>query len=189
MRTWRDVLVAAALVGLVACDSPVGASSTIEAADASVAAAEAGVVAAVHGSGHLGPNAIGEGRSLRAFTISARRLASGDVWGQYQLTSDSPFGHDADPLLKLHGTITCLTVDGDRAYLGGTVDRRNFFERVDITGVAIEVVDHGSGPSAPPDEISSVGLFVSNADGPRDFCDAASPGPVVPIDRGDISVR
>lgn len=189
MRRRRDVLVAAALVWLVACDSPVGTTASIAAADAPVAASESGIVAAVHGSGHLGPAETGERRSIRAFTISARNLAGGDVKGQYHLTTDSPFGPDAHPLLKLHGTITCLIVDGDRAYLGGTVDRRNFFEGVDITGVAIEVVDNGSGPSAPPDEISNVGLFVANPDGPQDYCDAATPGPVIPVDHGDISVR
>lgn len=135
----------------------------------------------VTGAGHIDrdPSAA---MDLRRFTISAIGHADGSASGQYQLV----IGPAA---VKAHGTITCVTRSGNRAFIGGTVDRRNIFEEFDITGVSIEVVDNGSGPGAAPDEVSNVGFFVANPGGPQQFCDDAVPGPTMPITQGDISVR
>lgn len=188
MRKLYGTALIAVLVAATACRDPAGIDGALEATDAAVSATPAGVVASVTGSAHQ-DQAAGEGRTLRAFTISAVKRADGVTSGQYQLTSDWPFGPDGPPVLQAHGTITCIRVDGNRAYVGGTIDDRNFFEGFPITGIAVELVDNGEGSGTAPDEVSSLGLFVANPDGPQDFCDAATPGPVSAIDRGNLTVR
>lgn len=135
----------------------------------------------VTGGGHVDRDP-SPAMDLRRFTLSAIGHANGSVSGQYELVV-------GPAAVKVHGTITCVTRSGNRAFIGGTVDRRNIFEEFDITGVAIEVVDNGSGPGAPPDEVSNVGFFVAAPGGAQAFCDDAAPGPTMPITQGNISVR
>lgn len=153
-----------------------------------------GVSAAATGSGHVKrPDG-----SIRKFTINAVKHANGGVSGNYdlelgplQLLKDDGI---TPPLLRFHGTITCMTVIGNSAYLGGEVRSHQngelFFGRDDFTGVAIELIDHGEGPQAAPDEISSLFVyFPETPSTPQDYCDDPTPGPVFPIDQGNISVR
>lgn len=150
--------------------------------------ATAGVVASVHGSGH---RVLVEGTSdrvVRRFTIAADGMADGTASGRYNLV----IGPGA---LKARGSVTCVNVTGNRAFVGGDVDP-GYLEAIFppdivelITGIALEFVDNGEGPDAAPDEISALAFFLSNPTGPQDWCDAATPGGVSPIDMGDIQVR
>lgn len=169
-----------AIVTLAACQGPTGVDRA-SAPDLAPALSVGGATVVVTGSGHIDRDPT-SAKDLRRFTISAIGHADGTASGQYELISGSPE-------VKAHGTVTCVVRSGNRAFIGGTVDRRTFFEEFDITGVAIEVVDNGSGPDDPPDEVSQVGFYLSTPSGPQDFCDAAVPGPTMPITQGDISVR
>ncbi len=173
--------VLAGAVALVGCQDSPGADRVAGVGPTAAFSAGGGNTAVVTGSGHidLDPS---QTKALRRFTLSAIAHADGSVSGQYQLVV-------GPAQLVAHGKVTCVTKSGNRAFIGGTIDRRNFFEEFDITGVAIEVVDNGSGPGDPPDEVSSLGLYVSNPDGPQQFCDDATPGPTMPITQGDLSVR
>jgi hypothetical protein len=167
-----------AALALAACQTPT--EPDLAAAQPAFSAASAPIVVA--GSGHIDADPT-DPHDLRRFTISAIGHADGTASGQYQLT----IGPAA---VTAHGTVTCVSTLGNRAFIGGTIDRRNIFEEFDITGVAIEVVDNGvGGGDVSPDEVSSVGFFVANPDGPQQFCDAATPGPTMPITQGDITVR
>lgn len=162
--------------------------------ETSPARAPAAGVSSATGSGHV----FRPDGSIRKFTISAVQHTDGSVSGQYDLKLGplqilKDLG-ERPPVLSFHGTITCMTVDGNRAYLGGVVDAQKngalFFGRDDFTGVAIELVDNGHGAAAAPDEISSVFVyFPETPSTPQDYCDAPAPGPVFPIDAGSITVR
>lgn len=176
----RKGALAGAILALAGCGGPTGVDRATGADLGPALSVGEGTVVVV-GSGHIDRDPT-SAKDLRRFTISAIGHADGTASGQYELISGTPE-------VKAHGTVTCVTRSGNRAFIGGTVDRRTFFEEFDITGVAIEVVDNGSGPGDPADEVSSVGFFLSNPDGPQDFCDAATPGPTMPITQGNISVR
>ena len=156
------------------------------------AALEGGVLASATGSGHVKrPDG-----SIRKFTVNAVKHSDESVSGHYdlkvgplQLLKDDGF---TPPLLSFTGTITCMTVIGNSAYLGGVVDSHQngelFFGRSDFTGVAIELID--SGDEAVADQISSVFVYFPDTPStPQDYCDAPTPGPVFPIDQGNITVR
>jgi hypothetical protein len=67
-----------------------------------------------------------------------------------------------------------------------------FFGRDDFTGVAIELIDngHGNAPGGEPDQISAVFFyFPETPSTPQDYCDDPVPGPVFPVDQGNITVR
>jgi len=167
--------VAMALIGTVAmlgCDQPAAPTMTPSLSAAGITAAS------VTGSGHI----TREDGSKRHFTISAIGRAEGTATGEYNLVSGSG-------AVLLHGSITCLTVIGNRAFAGGTVDRFNLDFGVPLFGVAIELVDNGEGKGAPPDEISNVFFFVNSPNEIQQYCDDHPLGPVMPIDDGNISVR
>ena len=187
----------AGLVATVACETGVGPESpelgsTLDPDGAKVAAFSATSVAS--GSGHIRR---GDG-SIRKFTISAVQHVDGSTSGQYDLKlAPIELLKDFDvspPLLSFHGTITCMKVVGNSAYLGGVVDRQEngglFFGREDFTGVAMELIDNGEAHDAAPDQISSVFVyFPETPTTPQDYCDDPTPGPVFPIDQGNITVR
>jgi hypothetical protein len=157
---------------LLACDQPA------EPAPAGSLATTSGVNASVSGSGHI----TREDGSKRHFTISANRRADGTTTGQYNLVSGSG-------AVRLHGDVTCLTVIGHRAFVGGTIDRFNLDFGTPLFGVAIELVDNGEGAVAGPDEISNVFFFVNGPEEIQAYCDDHPVGPVMPIDDGNISVN
>jgi len=180
MRNLVRTCAMAGAVALTGCHDTTGVDAARRVGP-DVAFSAGGNAVMVTGAGHIDRDP-SPAMDLRRFTISAIGHADGSASGQYQLV----IGPAA---VKAHGTVTCVTRSGNRAFIGGTVDRRNVFEEFDITGVSIEVVDNGSGPGAPPDEVSNVGFFVANPGGPQQFCDDATPGPTMPITQGNISVR
>lgn len=142
-----------------------------------------GIIASVTGSGHLWTNPPGEEErpALRNFTIAATKAADGSVGGQYNLLTATG--------LHVKGTITCLNVVGDRAFVGGTWESNPEFP-FEIVGVALEFVDGGNGPDAM-DQISSLGFYPADFFDETDvqaYCDDALEGPVTPIDLGSIRV-
>lgn len=191
MRIRKAVTGLTLAIVLVACEDnsdPTAAAIEIT----GPAALMDGVMASATGSGHVKrPDG-----SIRKFAVNAVEHSDGNVSGHYdlkvgplQILKDDGF---TPPLLSFTGTITCMTVDGNSAYLGGVVDSHQngelFFGRSDFTGVAIELID--SGHESVPDQISSVFVyFPETPSTPQDYCDAPTPGPVFPIDQGNITVR
>lgn len=142
-----------------------------------------GVIASVTGSGHLWSPSPGEDDrpALRNFTIAATKAAGGSVGGHYNLLTATG--------LHVKGTITCLNVVGDRAFVGGTWESNPEFP-FEIVGVALEFVDGGNGPDAV-DQISQLAFFPADFFDESDvqaYCDDALEGPVMPIDLGSIRV-
>lgn len=187
-----SVLSALVATALVACDGAPDIAAPALQADAGNASV-AGLEASATGSGHLHYS----DNSIRAFAISAVKHADGSVSGQYQLTlAPLRFFQDlgiAPPIILAHGTVTCMTVVGNSAYIGGTVDSGENLDLVvgtDLSGVAIELIDNGNGSSADADQISSAAFYGPGSVGsPQTYCDDPAPGTVFPIQQGNITVR
>lgn len=182
--TIRRLMGALPLVALlVACDTPVNPElgSTLD-PDGALVTSTGSSGASVTGGGWLAADPT-DPHSLRHFSLSANDRG-GTVSGRYNLLIGS-----SDIVVR--GDVTCLTVIDGRAWVGGTVDKAElpFPPEIvaQITGIAVELVDHGNRSGV--DELSGLGLYVANPDGPQGFCDDAVPGSVGPVDRGNYEVR
>ena len=150
----------AALALLAACaDSPgVAPLEPLAPVARQAALSDAQVVASVRGSAPL--EIAGE---LRTFTFSARQHADGRVAGEFQIIA-----RQVDRVT--HGRITCMTVLGRSAWIGGVIER-------DDSGVStgaeaqFRVVDLGQAPGGTPDLVSLMAFsFVPGA--AQRYCDA-----------------
>lgn len=101
----------------------------------------------------------------RTFAFTAERYADGSARGSFEL-------HARQSDVRVHGTITCATVFGSTAWLGGTITTAGPFEGQDAI---FRAADLGEGTKGFPDLISLLG--------PRDpgaaqvFCESAPPSP------------
>ena len=89
-----------------------------------------------------------QGGEPTTFSFTARRYADGSVEGEWERQNRS-----SD--LRGHGDVTCFTISGNRAWIGGIIEQ---FSPSDPPRVGLEVVwrvvDNGQGANGPPDEIS-----------------------------------
>jgi hypothetical protein len=175
---------------LSACESSVapdtselGSTLDPDGARAPASIANLSVVSSATGSGISSV-----GASVRVMTFSARERAGGEVQGEYTLVLNGDDRRIAGTRGKLMGTVTCLKVVGDRAFIAGDT-RKDDLEAfpLPVGGVAIEVVDDGEGPDAE-DQISAIGLFAT-LDGATAGCEDAVPGPTFQADHGQVQVR
>lgn len=100
------------------------------------------VIASITGSGHqvTQPPALNPGL-WRTFTMTARKYADGSVEGSYTRVV-----HLADGgVQKSEGSITCLAIVGNKAWIGGMIPGNN------PPDVAWQMVDNGEGAGAAPD--------------------------------------
>ena len=129
-------------------------------------------------SGHAN---LTQGGELRTLSFVAIRHGDGQVSGQWELNNRA---NDT----RLHGSVTCLTVIGNRAWIGGITDQSTNPTTPEGSGVSWRVVDNGEGAEAPPDQLSLT--FVNLAPGvPELRCRNAPPYPVLPVEAGNIQVR
>jgi hypothetical protein len=174
-RTTLAVLCAAALVACDAADSITGPSTSpglsadlIPAIDvpeeflpgvpvldpfAPVWNDDAGVVESARGGGHWHVTS----GALRTFAFTAKTRADGTVQGQYQINNRDVSGS------REHGTVTCLAVDGDEAWIGGVITHSSIPIRVGERRV-FQVVDRGEGSGDPPDQASILIMGFTPAD-------------------------
>jgi len=116
----------------------------------------------------------------RTFSMNARMYSDGTVGGMFQVNNHGP-----GPYAK--GSITCFSIDGNQAWLGGIV------EKSDIPGLigsvrGWRVVDNGEGANSSPDQISLIG--VANNNNASDYCSDQPDRPALhDIEAGNIQVR
>jgi hypothetical protein len=120
---------------------------------------------------------------LRKFSFNARRKADGRVTGRFDyhdVEDGAPF--DAA------GPLTCLTVQGNHAWLGGRVDTTND-PTVAGNEMWFQVIDNG-GPRNPPLDITTLIGVSPVAGSAQAYCDTA-PAPRFPwpVTDGHITVR
>jgi len=134
-----------------------------------------------------GPSANGQGGltingQVQHFSFHANTSSAGVVTGSFEVSSP---GQD----VRLHGTISCLSVLGDNktAFLSGVITQRDgdgfpgFYNVGDF--VYFEVQDNGEGSNAAGDRFSDV-----PTSGGTQFCGPFLIG-MFPIENGNIQVK
>ena len=116
------------------------------------------------------------GTALRTFAFVARTNSDGTTTGQYQVDNQDVSGS------KENGTVTCLAVDGDQAWIGGVITHSTVPGR-EGTPRLFRVIERGHG--APPDQAS---ILLVTAES-RVTCQAREPIPVQDLEEGKILVR
>ena len=141
---------------------------------APIHADDGGVVESARGGGHWH---VVSG-ALRTFAFTAKNRADGTVQGQYQIDNRDVSGS------REHGTVTCLEVVGDEAWIGGIITHSSVPGR-EGTPRLFRVVDRGEGSGAPPDQASSV-IVTAEA---RATCHLRTFIPLEDLEGGNIQVR
>jgi len=173
-------------------------ASTLPTVTSADPVAAVGVVERITGSGHYVTPGIGANPDTwRVFTMEALKMADGTVSGSFtRLTHDKGEAPE-----KATGTITCFTVIGNVAWIGGHLDG------ADPPDIAWQVADNGEGRLASDDEVGlQFGPFlfpdVLEAGFAQDFCeetpDAIDFGPPygvlplfvirAPVEAGNIQI-
>ena len=136
---------------------------------------DAGVDESARGGGHWHI-----GTALRNFAFTAKTRKDGTVQGQYQVDNRDAAGS------REHGTVTCLEVDGNQAWIGGVISASSVPGR-EGTPRLFRVVDMGEGSGDPPDQASPL-IVLPDA---RVACHARPTDgvPVQPLEGGNIQVR
>lgn len=171
----RTALRIAAVCLVAACSESAPSESPFE-----PAAAVGGNVASVTGSAHYM-----SGGELRTMGFSAVQHADGSASGEYQVNI-----HAIDAYF--HVTVTCLALEGNKAWVAGIIDRTNHPVIVPGSVSYFWVVDDGEGPDAQ--DIMSTARINDVAGADRVFCtlkpdEAFSGLPGNPIVHGNIQVR
>ena len=133
---------------------------------------DAGVVESARGGGHFHV-----ATALRTFAFTAKNRADGSTQGQYQVDNRDVSGS------REHGTVTCLEVDGNQAWIGGVITHSSIPGR-EGTPRIFRVVDRGEGSGAPPDQASL--LLVAAA---GETCHGRPLLPLQDLEGGNIQVR
>ena len=157
-------------LGILACqDNMVEPTITPEASQMPTVTAAApsgmnGVVEMITGSGHYVTPPVGvDPGNNRVFTMHAQKMADGTVTGSFiRMVHSQGMAPE-----KATGTITCFTIVGNTAWIGGFVNEEG------QPDIAWQVVDNGEGKWADPDQ---VGLQFDESFGfpsgfAQDFCD------------------
>jgi hypothetical protein len=82
-------------------------------------------------------------------TMNSVDIGDGIAVGQFDLFSEEGGG------IRLHGSMTCLRVDGNVAQVGGVVTQSDIQELIGLQ-VTWLVVDNGEGKGAPADQTSDL---------------------------------
>ena len=125
---------------LLSCDSqvpgePMGPDLGLQASNRGVSSAPA-----VTGSGHY----FNSSGIRRTFSFHVRQDSDGNVHGNFQLV-----GHDQPPK-RWHGPLTCFSVVGNEAWIGGIYEKSTNIDLID-TGFGFYVKDNGQGKGSDPD--------------------------------------
>ncbi len=179
MHAVRTVLAAVALTGLLACESILQPETAVEVSSSAL------------GKGKVDQSATGSGSFIfgafnRTFSFTARLHANGSVDGQWQRVTHNGLPGQS----RSHGKITCLTIIGNQAWLGGfktlsttgNVDPPN-------NGVIWRVIDNGQGRNAPADQMSGQGVGRTPEDVVSYCADAPTGGNLFDLRTGNIQVR
>lgn len=143
------LLIVCAGAGALGCGNPAEVSAG-SASTAALASAASPIVHRVTGGGRLDLSAFGSHLPPETYGINASIDADGIVGGQVEMQF-------SEPALTLHVEVTCLSVSGNDAWIGGAVTHTS-----DPTGhpegmeLFFRVQDNGEGGRAPADRMSGV---------------------------------
>ena len=115
----------------------------------------------INGFGH-----IGSGNTIRTFSFSARKAADGTTSGNFEL-----FSREAG--VRIHGLVTCATVFGSTAWIGGTITTEGPYQGRDAI---FRAADLGAGTKGEYEDRLSL-LQLRDPGQAQVFCDQAPPFP------------
>lgn len=142
---------AAVVVATLGCQGPTDVAASSYGTPA-YAGSGSPIVHRVTGGGRLDLSAFGDLRP-ETYGFTASVDAAGNVGGQVEI-------HFADPALTLHVAVTCLSVSGNDAWIGGVVTHTsNPVGRPEGMELFFRVQDNGEGAHAPADRMSGVFTF------------------------------
>ena len=178
MKRLLSLLLLAVLPLLLSCDSGTkGGTEAILGPDANQQTFmrdHAGTTA-VTGSGHY-VNTLGDWRTM---SFHVKQDSDGAVRGSFELVL-----HRQPPLL-FHGRLTCLSVVGNEAWIGGVYEKATNPDLLGM-GFGIYVQDNGQGSNAEPDKL------LRNVRGqvPEEWCaDVSAHGQPYDIVSGNITIH
>lgn len=179
---FRALLGILLVAGLAGCEP--GTSTDSLAPDLPVTA-KAAVVASATGSGHHYVESFDGG--WRTWSFTARAQSDGTVGGRFEVHNRSR--PDVDNRKHfLAGPITCLSVVGNRAWIGGVVDQAS--GAVKGYRIRFSVIDNGEGRGVI-DQIT--GMSPRNPDefpdADLDFCREMPAWELRDVEAGNIQVR
>lgn len=182
MRSLIPIAAGLALFAAAGCDQPLPTAATGQEQSAGRFDVQPfdggeGGTSSVTGSGHYTTSA----GALRIFTFEVREESDGAVHGTFQLT-----GRSSQPPARLHGTLTCLSVVGQEAWIGGVYEHTSNPALVG-TGFWFYVRDNGEGQAAAPDLVRRH-VRSGNAD---DCALRMDPGTefLFPVEAGNVQVH
>ncbi|MBI4503503.1 MAG: hypothetical protein HY700_20375 [Gemmatimonadetes bacterium] len=120
------------------------------------------------------------GATPERFSFSALGHAGGEAHGQLELFSEQAGG------VRRHGSITCITVVGDTARLGGVIDQSTDPRWLN-RGALWTVVDRGEGANGAPDLTSD--LLLTTPAQVAFHCASGFRMKLLPVEHGNIQVR
>jgi len=133
---------------------------------------------AVTGSGHY-VNTLGDWRTI---SFHIKQGSDGEAHGSFQMVLHR------QPPLRFHGRLTCLSVVGNEAWIGGVYEKSTNPALLG-TGFGIYAQDNGHGANARPDKlIRNVRNQV-----PEEWCaemrDVSAHGQLYDVVSGNITIR
>lgn len=172
-RTFAPALVLAAAIGCGAPDGTGPAAGSIRLSHA------AGTGPVVTGSGHTN---LGLTEELREFTFHAVRAADGSAKGSYKIER-------TDNGQYLITDVTCASVSGDTAWVGGIIAETNIPIIVVGSVSYFFAVDNGEGAGGVPDRISLA--RINDRDGEDILFCTQRPAllPTLAVAKGNVQVR
>ena len=181
MKRLLSLLLLAMLPLLVSCDNATnGGTEAVLGPDVSqqtLQLSNAGTTA-VTGSGHY-VNTVGDWRTM---SFHVKRDSDGEVRGSFQMVL-----HRQPPLL-FHGRLTCLSVVGNEAWIGGVYEKTTNPDLLGM-GFGIYAQDNGQGAEAEPDKL----LRHQRNQVPEEWCaemrDVSANGQLYDIVSGNITIR
>ena len=142
-----------------------------------------GVVHSVTGSGHL-PSGV---EDERIFVFTANEWADGTVSGQFTLVITAPvLGSENPAITRIQAEVVCLSVVGNRAWVGGVVKSS---ARSDWVGRQTGWAVKDNGPGTDGDLISFANIPSTIPDLAQSVCDDQTRVPDLLIQGGSVRVR
>lgn len=140
------------------------------------------VVRSVTGTGHVDVPVDGSD-VFRNFSFTALERADGSVSGQFEFQA-------RHVPIRVHGRVTCLTIVGNAAWLGGVVEQVSDPPFITPPGTPVRwrVVDNGQGAVSPPDQVSGFGPAPGGDE--LAYCATTPAAPLLlEVARGNLQVR
>jgi hypothetical protein len=116
------------------------------------------------------------------YSNSAIRHANGSVTGEFELKSEQDGG------LRVHGDVICFTIVGNRARLGGFIEKSTIPDFEGLYAVWT-IIDNGEGANDPPDQTSDFFLVLSAATAQLHCTVGFNLAPFLPVLGGNLQVH